>query len=132
MLIGMVKRVVVDHVHKEGNFVNIDVHDKQNKSETWQIKKIINDLNIDKNWELMLWSAIKLEYIKMDETMPDQIHVIDALRFNTKGNIDKSYTLYRRSDNSFTRRTPAETRQTNRENAQICHTILESCANQRQ
>ena len=132
MLIGMVKRVVVDHVHKEGNFVNIDVHDKQNKSETWQIKKITNDLNIDKNWELMLWSAIKLEYIKMDETMPDQIHVIDALRFNTKGNIDKSYTLYRRSDNSFTRCTPAETRQTNRENAQICHTILESRANQRQ
>jgi len=131
MLVGIVETVIVDNVHRGNGFVNLDVHAKYDASRQWQIKKVATGLKIGKNWELRLQSATKFEYIKMDETMPEYIHVIDAIQRNANGNINKQYTLYRRYNGHFTRRTLTETRRTNRENARICYAMLYAMANQK-
>ena len=116
-LVELVEIVIVDDVHKNAGVLDLDVHAKYNISNKWRLKNVSADIPLDKLWELHLFSAT--EDVARDAKMMDYIDVIYAYHNNTKGKLDKYYTLYRRENGIYTKRTKAETRKVNQVNEQI-------------
>ena len=126
-LVGLVEIVIVDDVHKNAGALDLDVHAKYNVSNKWQVKNVSGDIPLDKLWELHLFSAT--DYVARDAKMMDYIDVIYAYHIKTNGNVDKSYTLYRRPNGMYTKRTKAETEGVNRANEQIIGIALAAATN---
>lgn len=116
-MVALLEIVIVESVCESGAVKTANVRAKYGKLKKWVINGIPEDVNININDEIHLYSADHAEgIVARDANMMSHIDMMEIFNMGNDGNVIGSQKLLRKSDGAYRKKTQKEIEQTDKMN----------------